>query len=436
MASNGISPEKDQWGETTGLYLQNGKPLPDASLAQIYQGWFENYAPPGMPYGTGLEYANVFGNGRYITKDGQQYSVLNPDNPDAPFLGVPGGYNGQLVADTKFGTIAPSAQFLPAAQAYRSAVNAPDPVQGFADNGGLVYALMGAGLGGAYGGMGQGAATSALPDSYWGMTADAGAPVSDAIGGTMDTGNWWDNLTSEFGNAGEVANVPTWESSFMGPPEYLKGTDTGILERLATQEALSRLVSSAPPGTASLLQKLLFGSNKDGSARSFDEIFSGNRGGGGGIFGSGILGGNGIFETAAATAPAMAAINYARNLRPYDTSRLTGLFNQYSPEAQASQFDVNTGLGRTALTDSLARRGVSGSSFGDQSLTNFNTARDLGRAQLINQGVGTQAGIAGQILASNVASQQQKNELYGRALLALSGGLSPSNKPLSGLFGS
>jgi hypothetical protein len=123
------------------------------------------------------------------------------------------------------------------------------------------------------------------------------------------------------------------------------------------------------------------------------------------------------------TAPALAAIAYARNQNPYDTSRLTSLFGEYNPEAQANIYDVNTGLGRTSLTDSLARRGVSGSIFGDQSLTNFDTARGLERGSLINQGVGTSAGIAGQILNADAVGTDQRNKLYGRALLALSGGL-------------
>lgn len=172
-------------------------------------------------------------------------------------------------------------------------------------------------------------------------------------------------------------------------------------------------------GMGSSLLKTLLGSNNNGSNKSIMDS----------LFGSG----NGLLSTAMSTAPALAAINYARNQDPYDTSRLTSLYSQYSPEAQAGQYDVNTGLGRNTLTSNLARRGMSGSSFGDQSLTNFNTARDTGRASLINQGTGVQAGIAGQILNADVEGRKSKNELYGRALMALSGGLNPTSK--LGLWG-
>lgn len=143
-----------------------------------------------------------------------------------------------------------------------------------------------------------------------------------------------------------------------------------------------------------------------------------------GATGTGGSGGSWL-NNVAAIAPSLAAINYARNQDPFDTSRLTQVYDQFKPESRAFQYDVNTGLGRDSLTSSLSRRGVSGSSFGDQSLTNFNTFRDLGRRSLIDQGLSSQAGVAGQILSADVESRKSKNDLYGRALLALAGGLSP-----------
>ena len=142
------------------------------------------------------------------------------------------------------------------------------------------------------------------------------------------------------------------------------------------------------------------------------------------------LGGNGgglgtLLGAGLAAAPSLAAIAYAMGQKPADTSQLQSLYSQYSPQAQASQYDVNSDLGRADLTSSLARRGVMGSSFGDQALTNYGTTRDLGRNALINQGVGMQAGIANSIMGAGITNQQQKDDLLGRALLALSGGLSP-----------
>lgn len=148
-------------------------------------------------------------------------------------------------------------------------------------------------------------------------------------------------------------------------------------------------------------------------------LWSGNSGTG--IFGS-LFGNNGltsILDKGAASLPVLAAIDYARNQSPLDTSRLEGLYSQFNPNALASQYDQNTLLGRGALTDSLTNRGVMGSSFGDQSLTNFNTTRDLGRSTLLNQGIGQQADIAKNIADMNFKSRQLKNQLYGSSLLAL-----------------
>jgi hypothetical protein len=227
-----------------------------------------------------------------------------------------------------------------------------------------------------------------------GISGDSISPSSQ-VGGDL---SWLDELTG--GNGFNAGGWGTDESLPISPDDAV-----------SSQSWLSQLFNGAPNGTASTLQKLLLGSTAGGGANGLLSSLGG--------------GSNGLLGTLASVAPSLAAIAYARNQNPFDTSRLQSLYSQYNPEAQASQYDVNTGLGRTKLTSDLARRGVSGSSFGDQSLTNFNTARDLGRASLINQGVGTQAGIAGQILGADVSSQQMKNDLYGRALLALSGGLAP-----------
>lgn len=128
---------------------------------------------------------------------------------------------------------------------------------------------------------------------------------------------------------------------------------------------------------------------------------------------SGVIGG------AAATAPILATMNYARNQTPADTGQLQGLFNQYSPDAQAGTYDLQSASGRNQLNSSLTNRGVSGSSFGNFDLASYDTLRGLGRSQLVNQGVSTQAGIAGQILAGNLQSQSIKNNLLGSGLNAL-----------------
>lgn len=130
---------------------------------------------------------------------------------------------------------------------------------------------------------------------------------------------------------------------------------------------------------------------------------------------SGGSGGNNLI----ALAPILAAIQHARQQGPYDTSRLTGLADQYSPDSMAYQYDRNTEAQRRSLTSSLADRGVAGSSFGNMDITNFNTNRELGRGALISQASLGGADIANKILQAQIANRTQQNQLYGSALYAL-----------------
>lgn len=124
-------------------------------------------------------------------------------------------------------------------------------------------------------------------------------------------------------------------------------------------------------------------------------------------------------DTAAALAPILAAISYAKSQGPFDTSRLTSTYDQFQPEALAFEYDQNTARGRDALTSSLTNRGVMGSSFGNMDITNFQTSRDLGRRSLVNQGLAARGGIANSIIDAEAKERALKNQLYGTSLLAL-----------------
>jgi hypothetical protein len=138
-------------------------------------------------------------------------------------------------------------------------------------------------------------------------------------------------------------------------------------------------------------------------------------------------------NTAAALAPIIAAIAYAKNQGPFDTSRLTSTYDQFEPDALAYEFDQNTNAGRNALTSSLTNRGVMGSSFGNIDLTNFQTTRDLGRRSLVNQGLAVRGGLANNILEAQVKERQLKNQLYGTSLLALGNVFGGRNQPTQGV---
>jgi hypothetical protein len=135
--------------------------------------------------------------------------------------------------------------------------------------------------------------------------------------------------------------------------------------------------------------------------------------------GSLVGGGGDLASKAAASLPILAAINYAKNQGPFDTSRFESTYNEFQPESLAYEYDQNTARGRDALTSSLSQRGVMGSSFGNNDITNFQTSRDLGRRSLVNQGLAARANIAAPILDAEIKGRALKNDLYGRSLLAL-----------------
>ena len=124
-------------------------------------------------------------------------------------------------------------------------------------------------------------------------------------------------------------------------------------------------------------------------------------------------------DTAAALAPILAAITYAKNQGPFDTSRLESTYDTFDPNALTFEYDQNTARGRDALTSSLTQRNVMGSSFGNMDITNYNTSRDLGRRSIINQGLMARTDPAKAILDAQVKERALKNDLYGRSLLAL-----------------
>lgn len=316
--------------------------------------------------------------------------------------------------------------------------------------------------------------------------------------------------------------------------------------------------TSIPSGVLAGIAKMLLGSGA--TSDQVRRLLTG-RGftpnGDNGILGD-IFGSRGLVGTGLAMAPTLAAINYAINQNPYDTSSLQGLsgqiptsynfdqsgvqnvanqipnfsvdtsgltslqqqvptsynfdtskltdaYNQFDPNSVTGQYDLNTAAARQGLASSLSARGVAGSSFGNSDMTNFGMTRDVGRQQLVNdaitrragiandilsndrsaaqlglqglglqgqfanqainaqqqnnaqnlqglslknnmaqslldnqykgaalglQGQGLQRNIFGDVLNAQIASQKNKNDLYGRALLALSGGLSPRGASL------
>lgn len=168
--------------------------------------------------------------------------------------------------------------------------------------------------------------------------------------------------------------------------------------------------------------------------------------------------------------------------RTTDTSRLQSVYDQIGTNApgfvQAALDPMRQQIaaGYGDLTQSLAQRGVLGSSFGNADLSNYlsttgralsdagasayqtalgaqggvaqqiaalqqgDTSQQANIAQAIpslqNQNLGLQGNLAGQLAQLNSLAQQNKNNMYGRAFSLLGQGLSPNSGLLGGGTGS
>jgi hypothetical protein len=296
----------------------------------------------------------------------------------------------------------------------------------------LLPALAMSGMAGAAGGMFGNLSTYGSAGGTFGSAASVGGDSvgffddilnmsPDAIDGSMQT------IYDTAANAGVSGYDPTLTYNFLesgGLPFGMEEID-GSMQTIYDEAAKAGL----PGYDSSLTYSGLTGGipgldtiTKLGN--SLKSLFGGGSGGGFNL--SKLLpGGRDLFGSTLALAPSLAAINYAKNQGPFDISKLDAAYSQVDPNSLAREYDINTDLGRNDLVSSLTSRGVIGSSFGDQSLTNFNTSRDIGRKSLLTSGAATQANIASQILNAQIKEREQKNNLYGRALLALSGGLMP-----------
>lgn len=235
----------------------------------------------------------------------------------------------------------------------------------------------------------------------------------------FDPSTWLGNTptTPDFSFAGGGSDIPQWQRDYFndfsgGGFDGPGGVNVGDLNN-PMNLAPSAGGSTVGGNSFTDYLKQAFGSGAAGGGAGSTGISKllQSLGLGGGL--SDVLGG------AVNSAPVLAALNYARNQDPIDTSGLKQLASTYDPTAQAAMYDVQTGQGRNALNASLTNRGVAGSSFGNFDQASYDTMRGLGRSQLINQGAGTQAGIYGLINSAQLQAQQQRNQLLGSGLNAL-----------------
>lgn len=111
---------------------------------------------------------------------------------------------------------------------------------------------------------------------------------------------------------------------------------------------------------------------------------------------------------------------------------LDGVIGKINGEAYSrsilNPYDMDTGLGRTNMIEDQQRRGVRGSSFGDQSLGNYDYMRSLGRGDLFNRSNLASAQLEGNLINTR---NTNRNLLLGAGLNASGRMFEPQQDPFS-----
>lgn len=258
------------------------------------------------------------------------------------------------------------------------------------------------------------------------------APASGAGGGMWD---WLDNISngapSNFGSfdpGGNLAATPQYApfdpskldlSSLEGNaiPGYGSVTPGMTLDP-ASSGGFTDLLTKYGSNGLSALQKLLTGSGSGGGL------------GGGGSLGSGILGQFGSDPLGAAfnMTPFLLASGLAAKQSGDLNGVLDGINSAGYTKSILDPYDMETGATRAGMVNDQGLRGVAGSSFGDQSLNNFDYTRALGRGDLASK-----AGLASASLTGSLINQRNTNTnmLLGAGLNASAGLFKPQSDPFN-----
>lgn len=185
----------------------------------------------------------------------------------------------------------------------------------------------------------------------------------------------------------------------------------------------------------------------DPGAHSYGGAMPMYRPGGGGTAEQAQQGGlfDNLLGTVGNLSPALLA-GYLGNSQRQDVMGQVGKINDVASglsgpafmQSITNPYDLQTGQGRTALSQSLQQRGVGGSSFGNQQLGNFDYQRGLGRGDLATRAAAGVAGTQGQLYSNALHGIVGGNAAYNSLLgagLGASGSL--FNRPgQTGLGGS
>lgn len=316
------------------------------------------------------------------------------------------------------------------------------------------------GGGAAAGGVGAGGYYAGLEGLYSGgqTAAELGqigsAGYGSALGGSnmgffndftgawedpTDYGSFFDSTANGSSNGGyndlytPAPSNPDWQQFSQQYPELAQGQGsltpwTSPLDSMNWQDIVKKYGVDAAKLIAS---KVLGGSGAGGAGRS------------GGFFG-GTNGGS-IFDTimdnpmgaAFNATPFLLALQQANAQKNSINPYLSGI-NNLAAQSQGNNgaymkaitdpYNAETGRGMSSLNESLLNRGVAGSSFGDQSVTNYNLDRSLGLGDLTAKAQQGSMGLTADLFNKGASLQNASNT---NTNLLLGAGLNASGQ----LFG-
>lgn len=304
-------------------------------------------------------------------------------------------------------------------------------------------AAVGGAAGAEAGGAAAGGMSAADAATLGGMTEGTGGALSgEASGG----GSMWDWL-DEFSTPGDPSDVGTYGTSgiesapapggdgLYNDPNY--GGDFGSFDpggngvytgngTLYNGQSPSFWDKLAGYG-GKLLNPLLAAAGRAGAG--------GSRPGGSG---GGMSMGDMAFNSTPFLLSAALANSQRNDINPY-LDRLNSISDRFagneSPylKSLTDPYDMSTARGRGDLTMRLGDRGMTGSSFGNMDLGNFDYMRDVGRgnmvSQAINQSVGAQSQLTDQAIKGVNTRNAGTNALLGAGLNASARLFSPNSDP-------
>jgi hypothetical protein len=377
---------------------------------------------------------------RNITADpGQIRSILQNSGLDQGFADATGGElggiitaqqqdNGDFLTDNGWMLAAPFAApaLAPTLGAVGSGAAAGAMGSAAGSGGDFRSTLMGAGVGGLGGWIaGQfGFGADDLGNASGGGTASAGTGAGengmwDWLDSFVDNGDVLDptglgagDMPGLAGNA-DILNGAVLDPTGLGAGDLIFDNGSWGLPKIPMQDSSWLELAKKYGGTAVQGLRALMGDASGGATRSTGggmlDLFRSNPG-----------------EALFNSTPFLLALAEA-NRQSDDLNGVIGKINgdAYS-RSVLNPYDMDTAMGRTNLMQDQTLRGVRGSSFGNNDITNYDYMRSLGRGDLFNRANVATAGLEGNLINQR---NTNRNLLLGAGLNASGRMFQPQSDP-------